>query len=790
MRCALVPALVLTLAATSIAACSDTRLRLLDASGAPADPGPAPPPVDTVDPGLDVVAEVITADTVDVAAPEDTPKLTDEGGADTASDEGTLEVDAGPTVQAPPPRVCEHAISWSSFGEPVQSVAVAGEHNGWSTTATPLGDADGDGVWTGAIDTSALPPGSYGYKLVVNGDQWQLDPENPMRKHVDGVENSKLLVEDCERPLLELESLDVGADSVTAVVRVRDGASEPGLLAGTASVRHGFDALEAPGYDAASQRFTVSLGGLAPGKHSLLFGIANPHGDAAPLSLPVWVEAAPFQWSDAVLYFAMTDRFHDGDPATGSPDGCLPADSNANWRGGDWAGVRQKIEAGYFTDLGVSAIWLTAVVDNPPGCFLGQLSKHYTSYHGYFPSAQLAPEEQLGTMADLQALVAAAHERQIRVLVDLVANHLHDSNPLVGQHPDDGWFNGYYQCGFDEAPLTCWFESYLPDLNYEVDDAVEAMTDMALWWIREADLDGFRIDAVKHMQDNFVRTLRHKIGRSVETTPGSVFWMVGETFAGGWGGGTGPNETSIKKYINPDMLHGQFDFPLYWRILRVFARDDEPPLHVADLLEQSQGYYGSQAVMSRFLGNHDLPRFISHATGDIPDVWGNGSKEIGWDNPPQAPTSSEPYERLALAFSLLFTVQGVPLVYYGDEIGLPGAGDPDNRRMMTFDGWSADQQKLYAHIGALAKVRAGHATLRRGSFATVHTDDAVLAFLRSGESGPVLVALNRSGAERTVSLAAPSDGEWSDGLTGATFTAVGGSVEVSIGPWGARILAP
>ena len=129
------------------------------------------------------------------------------------------------------------------------------------------------------------------------------------------------------------------------------------------------------------------------------------------------------------------------------------------------------------------------------------------------------------------------------------------------------------------------------------------------------------------------------------------FYTVGETFVGDWGGGSGPNETVLKKYINDKMLHGQFDFPMYWRILRVFARNEEPPSHVTDLLTQSAGYYGSAAVMSRFLGNHDVPRFISHAANQIGDVWGNGSKEQGWDNPRRSNRSravSQTYARMVI----------------------------------------------------------------------------------------------------------------------------------------------
>ena len=689
----------------------------------------------------------------------------------------------GISPQSPlPPRTCTHRISYDTFGQSISSVAVAGEFNEWNSTTTLLSDEDGDGVYHVNLDTTDLA-GSYAYKLVVDGESWLLDPANPMRKMVDGVENSKLLIENCSLPLLEVETLEYSKDNITAVIAVRDGASEAGILSSTATMKLGTQLASnaAYVYDEASQRFVVDIDSPADGKHSLTFFISNNVGAARPLHLPLWVEAEPFEWADAVMYFAMTDRFRDAQPNIGGPVACIP-NNNANWLGGDWAGVTEKIEDGYFTNLGVTALWLTAVVDNPDTCMSGSLGKTYTSYHGYFPSSQRTAENQLGSLADLKGLVDAAHAKGIRVLVDLVANHLHSSHPLVTEQPSQGWFNAFFQCGFDEAPLTCWFEEYLPDLNYESDSAVEEMTEAAIWWVLEADLDGFRIDAVKHMHDNFLYTVRAKIDRDINVVPGTEFYTVGETYVGDWGGGSGPNETVLKQYINHQMLHGQFDFPLYWRILRVFARDQEDPAHLTDLLTQSEGYYGSKAVMSRFLGNHDVPRFISHATGHISDEWGTGAKQLGWDSPPTGPVSVEPYQRLMLAWSFLFTIEGIPLIYYGDEIGLPGAGDPDNRRMMIWDDWTSNNTMVHEHVALLASIRKAYPALSRGTTEVLLTNSFVMAYRRVHSSGDVVVVLNRSQSTQTVPL--NLTGNWTDALGGGAHT---GSVTVP--GFGALILS-
>ncbi|MFT5432035.1 MAG: glycosidase, partial [Myxococcota bacterium] len=301
--------------------------------------------------------------------------------------------------------------------------------------------------------------------------------------------------------------------------------------------------------------------------------------------------------------------------------------------------------------------------------------------------------------------------------------------------------------------------------------------------------DGFRIDAVKHMHDNFLLTMRQKIRDSVETVPGAFFYTVGETFAGGWGGGNGPNETIIKKYISPDQMTGQFDFPMYWEVLNFFARNATVATGLTDLLEASFGYYGPGSVMSNFLGNHDVPRFISHATNEVDNLFGDGSKELGWDNPPNFPDYDEPYDRLKLAFSFLMSIPGIPLIYYGDEIGMPGAGDPDNRRPMFFDNWDGRQQGVYNHIGAVAAVRSSLVALRRGGYRTLYTQPDVMVFERATADQTVIVALNRSSNSVAIPMGGAKDGTYTGAFGGDGITVSGGSATIDLGPWATRILA-
>jgi glycosidase len=121
-----------------------------------------------------------------------------------------------------------------------------------------------------------------------------------------------------------------------------------------------------------------------------------------------------------------------------------------------------------------------------------------------------------------------------------------------------------------------------------------------------------------------------------------------------------------------------------------------------------------------------------------------------------------------LAWSFLFTVEGIPLIYYGDEIGLPGAGDPDNRRMMVWGGWSSNNTMVYDHVSQLASVRRTIPALRRGTTEVLYTDDSVMAYRRAHTSGDAIVVINRGNTGISVPLGL--SGSWTDALTESNFT--------------------
>jgi len=492
------------------------------------------------------------------------------------------------------------------------------------------------------------------------------------------------------------------------------------------------------------------------GNNSLV--IANCGYELCPANESPPVEGT-FDWRSAVLYFVFVDRFRNGDT---SNDFKVPGVAEpANYYGGDYAGVIDKIHSGYFESLGVNALWLTVPQDNPNTSGVGHDGRDYSAYHGYWVSDLDAVEEHFGDMDLLATLVSTAHEHGIKVLLDYAMNHVHEDNPLVSEHPDWFWpldYNGGCVCGqgcdwndvYEQK--RCWFTSYLPDWNFTNDAARAYSVNNAIEWIQNTGVDGFRLDAVKHIETEWIEDLRQRVTDEIEPASGEHFYMVGETFESA-------DREILKRYVGPDLLDGQFDFPLRAVAVEVLLRRSGTMYDLDAFLATNDNYYSG--VMSTFLGNHDIGRVI-HTAQDQPwGAWDNGDP---WGDPPPSPAEASAFERLALGFTFLLTTKGIPLIYYGDEIGLAGAGDPDNRRPMQWDGLADNQLLLREHIEKLGAIRRDHPALWRGFRSTLSVTTDTYAYAQSDADDIVYVGLNRGDVVAAVK-GFPLEGR--DLLTGA-----------------------
>jgi len=665
-----------------------------------------------------------------------------------------------------------------------------------------LGDFGNDHEYVGAIPATTAGQLNYVYRFSVNaGDSWTYCDTLGVINAASVVPGTATVSgENPNSPVLELVAPpSLGIDSYSFQVRYIPGQSgAPYDPAKSAFKLNGTPT--AVSFDDSTGIFNVSATGVSQGKYAYLFRVKDTLDEAVTLFVPFWLQDGTFEWRDAFLYQIVTDRFVNGSTANDDPVGA-PVEPAGDWQGGDFAGVVGKIEDGYFEALGVNALWISSPILNTDRHEPGKnanIGHDFAAYHAYWPIATgwtednplpgiSSPiEHHFGTAQELAQLVQKAHEHGIRVLVDFVPNHVHTDAPLYQAHSTDGnwWHLPYDDCsvnnGWDTRRFTCWFDPFLPDFNCSDAAVRDTITAHAVWLIQEFNLDGFRVDATKHVVPDIVVDLRSQIEEKVSTT-GLHFYMVGETLTA--------NDDWVKEIVGSDRLDGSVNDPLHYNIVDTFLSGTKSPTDFDAFLSHNDSVWTSyyqDALLVNFMGSHDTPRAITIANGD--DV------NAIWSSRPQTPTSEAPFKRLRMAQTFLFTYQSIPVLYMGDEFGMPGASDPDNRRMMAFgNALSSYQTATLEHARKLGKLREQHVALRRGDRPILLVDGEVYVYARKSGSDVVLVAFNTSEStkSRNVNVAALGlSGALTNALGGGTISVAGGHVALSLPALSSAVYVP
>lgn len=684
-----------------------------------------------------------------------------------------------------PKRSCKTEVRFNAALS-ASAVTISGEFNGFDATVTPMQQTNGG--WVAQLE---LAPGHYAYKFVIDGQYEGQPPADVPTKWDGNFENRNLIVADCQVPMWRVLTSEVspGGDVKVDLEFV---SAANGALIDPQSVQATLgDTPVTPMIDA--QTGAVSVRYKAPkfGKYSLNIVAKDVQGkttEQAPLWLPLWYEQEAFSWQDATMYLIFTDRFLDSDGT--SPVAPIPdVQPIAGYMGGDFKGIINKIEEGYFEQLGVNLLWLSPIYENTEEAWIGGDGVNkFTGYHGYWPIDPLNAETRYGDAAAdanarLKELIDKAHERGIRVLFDVVHNHVHQDHVWCKQDPS--WCAITCTCGTqgcawegpDGKPLTCQFAPYLPDLSYRNHAILRRQVDDTMELGRRFDVDGFRVDAAKHMDHIIMRTLRYRLNE-MEAYGATPFYTVGETYTGGDGYGL------IMDYVADYELHGQFDFPLLYPIRGAFGRGESFRGLEAAVARSEQSYGRFYPWMSPFLGNHDIPRFVTEALGNGQSPFG-GTPDLMASGPANSINDGQwnIINRMSMAFAFLLTQGGVPLIYYGDEIGLAGASDPDNRRMMLWQ-WNAGQQELFNRVKTLGQARQQLEPLRRGQRRELWVDDDLYVYARYMPQGQaVIIAMNKGAGSRNELVTIPAE----LGLANKTLKSFNSSKMLSVGATAAPV---
>lgn len=670
-----------------------------------------------------------------------------------------------PTV---PTRICGLRV-WHQPATADARVQVVGDWDGWARSGG-IPEKRDDGWLVAKIDTT---PGEHAYAIIEDG-VWLTDDSEPMTDVHDGHEVSVATAADCERPAVRVDGVDTNQDGSVTVratfLSAKNGAPvEPSSI--VAKDRDGAE-LSVRSVDASVGTFTLDTTGLSRGKYTYTIEARDVGGKVAEdARATAWIDRSsgkePWDPRDAIVYQIMVDRFR-------GPTGPLaPPATPSSRAGGTLAGVRRALEAGEIEALGATAIWLSPLYSNPVGDFSGNDGRTYTSYHGYWPIDSRGIDSRFASEAELDGFVRAAHTRGIRVLFDVVPNHVHEQHPWKTEHPD--WLNqdcicGQGSCDWGAHILTCSFAPYLPDLDWMNIETAKAETNDVLWWFDRWDADGIRIDAVPMMPRSATRRIA-AAARTRYAHPGHALYVLGENFTGQGG------FQSLRYDLGPHGLDGSFHFPLMWTLRDAIASETAPLSAIEKSFRAGEeAWKGANAVMGLMIGNHDVARFASVSAGNS-----NGDT---WESPPQ---SVDPmvYAKQRLALASVLTLPGAPVLYYGDEVGLAGRSDPDCRRVMPGEAALSEEQRKTRELARrIGQARACSRPLRRGGLRTILSDDERLVFAREIEGEAAIVALTRRPKTTTTIDVPPSLGPLVDVMTGQEAS---GSLAISSDPFSAHV---
>lgn len=490
------------------------------------------------------------------------------------------------------------------------------------------------------------------------------------------------------------------------------------------------------------------------GKKTLPIVVTDQYGNEYSTSVQVEVtartkkNAKDFDWDESVIYFMVTDRFFDGNESNNTASGAQTygKDNAGLYHGGDFAGITQKLD--YLEDLGINTIWITPIVENIPGVTVTDTGKedvpYNAAYHGYWASDFTKLNPTLGTKEEFQTLIDQAHNRGIRIMVDIVVNH-------AGYDTD---FGDMIRSGEDIVSGSDQKDSLsnLPDFRTE-DPAVSAQ--LVKWqtqWVKDFGIDYFRVDTVKHVENDTWAELKNAL-----TEVDSDFKMIGEYAGGGYASngntlGTGEMDSDLDFDFNDQATN--------------FVKGNISS--VESFLTSRNSVLNNTYMTGQFLGSHDEDGFKKK-------LLDGGMAE-------DAATAAS-----MVAASLQITAKGQPVIYYGEEIGQTGLNNyPYQTNRYDFD-WSivSNDNKTYQHYKKMLSIRNAYTDVfARGDRKTILASDenGYDIVSRSYKGTKLYVGLNIKDVAQTVEIPVSENNGTvlKDLYSGKTYTVSNGKIKVII----------
>lgn len=489
---------------------------------------------------------------------------------------------------------------------------------------------------------------------------------------------------------------------------------------------------------------------------TLRFTFSGPDGETA-LDYPLHARSRePGTYAQGfgpedVIYLMMPDRFANGDLANDSIPGMLEGadrtDPDAR-QGGDFAGVRQHLD--YIADLGMTAIWFTPVFEN-------DMPADYGAYHGYAATDMYRVDRRFGTNEEFRQLVEACHARGVKVIMDMIHNHVGDAHWWMDDLPSSNWLHSRETYGNTSYRVTTavdpyaaesdrdqmekgWFVTEMPDLDQTNDLLATYLIQNTVWWIESSGIDGIRMDTYPYPNKHYMaRWAAHVLREYPDFNIVGEAWMHRPAHTAYWQRGF---RSSPDGYASP--LPSVTDFPLQGAFYDAVMKDSDwtGGLNALYLTLSQDFLYGDPSRAVAFLDNHDIPRIFSL---------------FGEDD-----------ARLRMAYALLMTVPRTPQVYYGTEVAMPDGprtGSDGYKRSPMPGGWPDDERSVFRpddrtereartleYVRALTRWRQTATAVHEGRTTQFLPRDGVYALVRWTDDAAVLTVVNTADEPRDLAL--------------------------------------
>lgn len=454
-----------------------------------------------------------------------------------------------------------------------------------------------------------------------------------------------------------------------------------------------------------------------------------------------------FDWDEAVVYFMMTDRFFDGNESNNTASGTdTYGDNPGLYHGGDFAGVTAKLD--YLQDLGVNTIWLTPIVKNIAGVTVtdeGSEDVPYNAaYHGYWASDFTKLNPTMGTTEEFKTMISEAHKRGMRIMVDIVVNH-------AGYGTESTFADMLRDKSVSEGDIKSW-QSGLPDFATEKAEVRAKLVEWQTSWMKDYGVDYFRVDTVKHVDSTTWAALKNS---TTEVNPS--FKMIGEYYGAGY--------ASNGSTLGSGQMDADLDFDFNDQATSFVSGNISS---VEKFLSARNSALNNAYMTGQFLSSHDEDGFKASL------INGKGY------------TEDEATSAALVAATLQLTAKGIPVIYYGEEVGLSGLNNypyQTNRYDMDFSKATKDNV-TYQHYKNLLSIRNAYTDVfARGSRTVVAGSDEegydVVSRSYGGTTLYVGMNIKDTAKEVKVPVSLAAGTEVKDLYSGATYT-VGSDKTVAV----------